>query len=406
MPASACLRILLDVSDETFAKLDALGPLIAKVTGAFLESRWSWPKRYSPLTPFSFVLTDPKASVLDAAGLERLAEELQLKLFGTSSGGEVSLLLHAGEEADTAAFLELDHASLRSAVREPLQPTPFGGRMLKISAQPGSASGLHWQTLERARPASGPARADQALAPEGFDTLYRGVYFTPRQSFIGSAVVAVTQSAEHPFSLVDGAERMPQDRAEEFDMSCLEAGKRRLATAPFAGVMFLPICFSSLMRRSTRALYEQKLQSLPAEARNQLAAAVYEIPRSPNFPALIQMHEVLTRHFSVIDLQVEDAGFEIEFLPPDTANSVTLRLPEGEERSRIAMLHRFMQRRDAFKRRQIWPCITNVRSRAELRACLVERTPFVTGQAICGPMSTPVGTVAREPDRLPITLAA
>lgn len=405
MPASACLRIVLDVSDETFAKLDALGPLIAKVTGAFLESRWSWPKRYNVLTPFSFVLTDPKAVELDAAGLERLAEELQLKLFGTSSVGEVCLVLHHGDEADRAVFLGLDHARLKAAVGEPLQPTPFGGRMLKISSKGGPAQGMQWRALER-EPEAHAAPSRPAPAPGRLQTTWRGVYFTPRQSFIGSAVVATSSTAEFPFSMVDGVEQMPGVHAEEFDLACLASGLRHLEARPFTGVMFLPICFSSLMRRSTRAEYEQQLAALPAANRHQLAAAVYEIPRAPSFQALQQMHEVLGRHFSVIDLQITDEGFEIDFLPAETANSVTLRLPEADERARIATVHRFMQRRDAFKRRNIWPAITNVRSRAELKACLLEHTPFLTGQAVCGPMDAPIGNVVREAERLPMTLAA
>jgi hypothetical protein len=395
---------MLDLSDEKIAKLDALGPLIAKVTGAFLESRWSWPKRYSALTPFSFELTDPKADEVDVARLERLAEELQLKLFGVSGGGEVTLLLHDGDEADTASFLQMDHVSLKNAMREPLRPTAFGGRLLKITAT-GLSMGLHWRTLERATDKIPPGRLDD-VGPACVDTTFRGVYFTPRRSFIGSAVVATQQSAEFPYSLVDGVEHLPGDHAEAFDMACLEAGRRHMAAQPFIGVMFLPICFSSLMRRSTRASYEQQLLTLPPEKKKKLAAAVYEVPRSPTFSALAQMHDVLSPHFAMIDLQIDDAGFEIDYVPQGLINSVTLRLPEGDERSRLAALHRFMDKQASFKRRQIWPAITNVRSRAELKACLQEKTPFITGSGVCGSMTLPIGNLAREPDRLPMTQAA
>ena len=51
MAASACLRILLDLSDDKLAKLDALGPFVSKIAAAFLESRWPFPKRHAALTP-------------------------------------------------------------------------------------------------------------------------------------------------------------------------------------------------------------------------------------------------------------------------------------------------------------------------------------------------------------------
>ncbi len=405
MPASACLRIVLDVSDETYAKLDALGPLVAKVTSAFLESRWSWPKRHALLTPFSFILTDPKATELDVARLESLAEELQLKLFGTSTfGGEVSLVLHDGDEADTALFLQMDHASLRSATREPLQPTPFGGRILKISATPGAPPGLYWRTLERA------PLAQATVLPKGakggaLHVSFRGIYCPPRQAFVGNAITVGSSAAEFPYSVVDGTDQMPHDHAEEYDLACLDAGARLLESR-VPGLMYLPICFTSLMRRSTRAIYEQQIGALPVAHRHQLVAAIYEIPRAPNFQHLRQIRDVLSRHFAVIDLQVDDAGFEIDFLPPEIAESVTFRLPEGDERQRMAALNRFLGRRDAFKRRRVWPALTNIRTRAELKACLAGRTPFITGHGVCGPVSAPIATAAYDPERLPMTLAA
>ena len=67
MSASACLRITLGLSDDKLAKLEALGPLVAKVTSAFLETRWAWPKRHAAINPFSFMLTDPKSHELDVA---------------------------------------------------------------------------------------------------------------------------------------------------------------------------------------------------------------------------------------------------------------------------------------------------------------------------------------------------
>jgi len=171
-------------------------------------------------------------------------------------------------------------------------------------------------------------------------------------------------------------------------------------------VLYLPICFSSLMRKSARDFYEQLLQTLPASRRSQLAACVYDVPRAPSFWALSQTRDLLTSHFSSIDLQVEDPGFEIESLPPGSVASVTFRLPAGEERSRLNAIRQFMKQREVFKRHNIWPAITNVATSAELRLCLMERAPFLTGRAVCGPLLQPVGGRPCGIEALPFKVAA
>ena len=138
--------------------------------------------------------------------------------------------------------------------------------------------------------------------------------------------------------MVGTFEQLPEDRAKEFDMACLDAGLAYMLAKPFTGVMFMPICFSSLMRRSTRAIYEQRMQALPAAKKRQLAAVVYNVPRSPSFSTLTQMHEILDRHFSIIDLHITDGSIEIDNVPAGTVNSVTLRLPAGDERARLAAI--------------------------------------------------------------------
>lgn len=404
MSASACLRILLDLSDEKLARLDALGPLIAKVTGAFLESRWFWPKRYELLTPFSFMLTDPRATDVDIAQLELLAEALQQKLFGTSDAGDVTLLLFDGDDADTAKFMQMDHAALKRATQEPLQAAPFAGRLLKISTAASAPSTLRWRTLERA-PVKVASDGVGGLGAIGTDTTFRGVYFAPRQFFIGSIVSAPPTAASPAYSLVDGQERLPREREAAFDMASLGAGRRQLSAPPFGGSLFLPVCFSSLMRRSSREAYEAQFHTLPIEKRPQLSAVVYDVPRSPAFQAFAEIHSALGEHFSSIDLQVNDAGFEIDSIPQGAVNSVTFRLPEGDARLRLAALRRFMEKRDHFKQRKIWPAVTNVRTPAELADCIQHRIPFLSGLAICGPVDAPVGSLSWEIDRLPLTAA-
>lgn len=404
MPASACLRIVLDLSEEKLARLDALGPLVARVTGAFLETRWSWPKHHATLNPFCFMLTDPRATELDVTHLRRLADELQIKLFGASEAGDVTLLLLDGNQADIALFVELDHAAIKAATREPLRPTPFGGRLLKISTAADAGSNLQWRALEHDSATTASRFAGRHGRGE-LETSFRGVYFSPHQTFVGSGVSANPTSASH-YSLVDGVERLPHDREEAFDLACLQAARLYLQRQSFTGVMFVPVCFSSLMRRSARQLYDQEFRDLPADRRQQLAAVVYDAPRSPAFHVFGEIQNLLGPHFSIVDLQVADAGFDVDSVPPGGVNSVTFRLPSGDERSRLAAMRRFMDRRDAFKRRKIWPAITNVRTHVELEGCLGERVPFVSGLAVCGSVDGFVGGLPWDADQLPLTRAA
>ena len=69
-------------------------------------------------------------------------------------------------------------------------------------------------------------------------------------------------------------------------------------------------------------------------------------------------------------------------------------------------MRRFTERRDAFRRRKIWPSLTNLRTPAELEAGLRERTPFLTGPAVCGPMTEALGRIAWDTARLPLQRAA
>jgi len=402
MPASACLRILLNLSDEQFAKLDALGPLVSKVTGAFLESRWSWPRRYAVVTPFSFMLTDPKAPEVDVVRLERLAEELQLKLFGTSTGGDVLLVLHDGDEADTAQFVSMDHATLKKTLEAPTGASPFGGRMLQLSAETDFSQGLNWNTLG-SPPQTAEAAEETPEETSAGSTLYHGIYCPPRQVFAADSVASTPLNARARLSLLESAEELPGAAAEEFDIASITAGAWMLEESGFSGVIYLPVCFSSLIRKTVRANYEDFFARFLQGRKKRLGVTIYDAPRSPGFQAFAQFQATLSPYFTYIDMQVSDPGFEIDHVPAGIVTSVTLRLPDAEPRVRLAAMRRIIERRDAYKRRQIWPSITNLRTHAEVSACVRERMPFISGPAICSPMPKPLGIIPFSPDRLPLT---
>jgi len=401
MSASVCLRILLDLSDEKLAKLDALGPLVTKVTSAFLETCWSWPDRYSIITPFSFLLTEPSATEVNVARLEKLALELQIKLFGQSKAGDVILLMLDGSELDTARFVQMDHASLKRATQEPLGPTPFGGRLMKISTAADAPSGLHWRTLEVEK-AADPATPVSALPISESITVFHGVFAPAMRGLLGSSLVTTPASAATALSLVDSADQLPGEEAMDFDLACLEGAERLLARAPLDGMLFLPVSFSSLMRRSLRETYAAAFKRLPVERRSQLGAAIYDTPRSLVFNAVTQLQAALSPAFAHLDIQISDPAVEVDQIPTGAIQSATFRLPEGDERNRLGAMRRFMDRRDVFARRSLSMGLTYLRTRVELQAALRLEADAISGAAVCGAMSVPIGRVACDPQRLPL----
>jgi len=386
----------------------ALAPLVQKFAAAYLEMRWSWPRQFSPLSDFCFLLVDPRADELDVRELRKLSDELQRHLFGTGDEGEVALLVFEGNHAAVTAFAAMDRPAVAAAVMDP-RLLPPGGRLTRIVAEWRDTAG---KAAADVAPAWDPVAAHAALKRELTGPLpqaapawegVQGVYFTPREIFYGDVVMCIPAKARVHVSLVDGHEHMPRD-AMAFDTACLKIAIRLLAERPGGSLLFLPISFSSLMRPSLRDAYQAMLLDLPSERRAGLAATLYDVPRDPAFTALRQMRALLEPHVASIDLQVTDPGFEIEKLPMQAVTSVTLRLPEGDARHRLLALRRFAERLTHYKQRRIWPGVTNVRRRAELEAAARLRIPFVTGPAVCAPLASPAGGRAVALANLPLTL--
>jgi hypothetical protein len=407
MSAVACLRV--DVTGECAGMpAAALAPLVQKFASAYLETRWSWPRKFSPLTDFCFLLIDPRADELDVRELRKLSDELQRHLFGTGDEGEVALLVFEGNHAAVTAFAAMDAPAVAAAVKDPALLPP-GGRLTRIVAEwretveqaaAAPAASAEWGPTDAAlkRELTGPP-PPAAPAWEGV----QGVYFTPRELFYGDVVMCIPANARTHVSLVDGPEHMPRD-ALAFDTACLKIAMRLLSERPRGSLLFLPISFSSLMRPSLRDAYQAMLLELPSERRAELAATVYDVPRDPTFTGLRQMRALLEPHVASIDLRITDPGFEIEKLPLEAVTSVTLMLPEGDAHQRLSALRRFAERLTHYKQRRIWPGVTNVRRRAELEAASRLRIPFVTGPAVCAPLPTPAGGRAVALTSLPLTL--
>lgn len=68
-------------------------------------------------------------------------------------------------------------------------------------------------------------------------------------------------------------------------------------------------------------------------------------------------------------------------------------------------MRRLAERLDLYKRKQIWPAVTNVRSRVELEACARAKIPFVTGPGVCRMQMSPLGGHMQPLVDLPVLAA-
>ncbi|MDP3118065.1 MAG: hypothetical protein Q8N19_13235 [Phenylobacterium sp.] len=403
MSALACLRVVVR-SDQSAHSEEALGLLVAKFTTAFLEVRWSWPRKFSAINPYAFLLNDPQAAELDIAELGRLSAELHAHLFGVgeTGGADVTVLLFEGDDPAMAQFAELSEARLTLAMTD-ASAAPEGGRLSRITPD-GRRLRLPPMAVrpdgdEAEDPPSGrpPSAAERNPNIEAV----QGVYYSARQIFIADVVASTPAEARTHFSLVDGNDHLPANPAA-FDADCVVAAFQFLADSPSDAPLYLPISFSTLLRPSRRAAYLDLLAILPVSERRRLAAAVYDVPRAPSFQALKQLRDALDTHFSAIDLRTLDPAFEIEQLTAEAVTSVTLVLPQAEPERRLIVLRRFIARIEAYKRRRIWPGVTNIRTRRELDMALEAKVPFLTGPGICRPQIRPLGGRPWPIEQLPV----
>lgn len=393
MTAFACLRVLPPPQLQSRQGLEGL---INRYACVFLETRWSWPRRFEVMALTSFLLVDPRAERLEMKCLQDLSYDLQLRLFGSSGdGGMVELVAFEGDPDEVARFANLEPDELRRAmIPEALTP-PLVGRMTRITvdqvcpvAMPGSPD---------PEAPSGPGRSpppEQPLTPS-----FSGIYFAPREAFLG----CVVGGRETGYSLVDGSHPRQREAARAHDARVIALAADILDRQPtFVGACHLPVCYASLIHRQEREDYQTWLQALPRARRGNLAVSVYDTPRDPSFSALSQVKTFLDPYFRIVDLQTLDPEFAVERLAFQAVHSVTLVLPDASPLARIAAIRRFADRIPLFRQKRIWPAITNVRNAVEFESCLARRIPFVSGQAVTASLSQPVGALALPPDQLPL----
>jgi hypothetical protein len=239
-------------------------------------------------------------------------------------------------------------------------------------------------------------------AAPAFEPVYSGLYLTLTHSFIGSvALCRRPRRDRHLLPDLGSPEAFPGLAAEAFDQGCVESAVEALAQDA-AGLLFVPVSFSSLVRPAGRRAYARFLCHLPADHKGRLGAAIYDTPRDPSFFALSTIRRFLDPFFGEINLHVSDPAFEVEKLAPDIVSSVTLVLPEREASARAAAVRRFVQKKDVYKKKRIWPGVSALVTQQELDMCLSLRVPVIAGPAVADLKPRPVGVKAVDVEALPL----
>jgi hypothetical protein len=404
LTAFACFRVDVAALGECQA---AVMPLVRKFTIAYLEQRWTWPRRFATISEITFLLVDSRAEVLDTDELRELSNNLQAHLFGTGDEGRVALLVFEGAQEAVTAFAAMSKEAVDAAIDDPMLLPP-GGKFTRIVPGMGKV-----QPAPSPRESAEPPSEESRRGPVGprwtFDTPaprppiwegVQGVYFTPRQIFYADMVTYTPHGSRTRLSLTDGAGHFPPE-ATEFDAECVGIAVRLLGQRKRGPPLYLSLSFTSLVRPSLRQAYKTLLADLPILRRAELAATIYDVPRDPTLAGLTQARAMLDPHISALDLRTSDPDFEVEKLPQGLVNSVTFVLPDGDRLVRIAALRRFARHLGLYKQRRIWPAISNLRQRAEVDAAVQAQIPFLTGPAICGPRAIPIGGSEFTIERLP-----
>jgi hypothetical protein len=124
---------------------------------------------------------------------------------------------------------------------------------------------------------------------------------------------------------------------------------------------------------------------------------LFRSPREASLGLVGQIRAFLKPSFAFLDLNVADPTFPVHNLPPELIDSVTLTLPDEDERLRLNAIVKFIERQGTYRGKGFAQGVTGVRSANELEACRQGGITRVSGPAITGFLDDPVAQAEGEP---------
>ena len=418
MTAIACLRLLID--DATFPAERA-----QVAADLYLKARWKAPRRYGSVAPLAFVLADNRAEQLDAVEMQALAAELEASLFPGRKSGQVCLMTFEGDESAVLKFASLTQAELQGLVAG----DGYGGAAGRVQVITADAIRSVPSTHEEARVAKAAAAAVAAAAPVSVEpapvqpaapvadpapvappvqaekraapapapiiakakepppppppsqTGWWGLYDLQADAFVGS-VIGLRADLDQP----------PPDQDSALltrDLACLNDAQTAFKTAPF-GDFYLPFGFWNLTTPSSQEAYKRRLSRYPLDLQPRLGASVHGTPREASLGLVQQMRAFLKSGFAFLDLNVVDPTFPVHNLPPELIDSVTLSLPDTDERERLNAIIKFIERQGTYRGKGVAQCVSGLRTVNELEACRQGGIARVQGPAVTAFLDKPL----------------
>jgi hypothetical protein len=397
MTAAACLQIL--IAPELIAAHGDVRAAVARVTNAFLEAQWSWPKRYVEMCPTSYMLTAPQSKVLDFEGVQRISTELQTRLFGQDENSDVEIAVFEGSQADAMRFAALSADEVMKLLDEASEET-FGlrGRLIRVRSDSVEAvRELHADINLEIRDSGAPQLPTRRIT-------FRGMYLTAKQQFVCSIASRWSAKDSGLQSILNGPAHYPHDQ-ESFDRETIEALVEAYPNGVGAlGVIHLPLSYTNLTRRGSLARYAEHLASLQDWGRHLLVAEIYDAPRMPNHVALIEASTLIMQYCGAMDLMITDPETDLLGLKPGLLRSITLAAPNGEEPLRETAIRRFLARKNDFREKKVWPIVGNVRTRREMQVCNSSGGLLMHGPGVTAISEAPVAVERFPLASLPLTV--
>ncbi|MDR6624266.1 hypothetical protein J2728_000561 [Caulobacter segnis] len=339
------------------------------------------------MAPGAYVLVDPHTDYLDGDELRGMAQELQLRLFGTQGRDDLCMLTFEGDEEQVLKFSTLTEEELL-AMRGGKPPPPEG--RTRVIRGDGVAELAPWGSTPRV-----VAAKPKVEAPIPIQLGWRGVYNLGGQKFESSEIMV----ARKP-----GAPE-PQDDAEFAEHDLLAFDRAVTALEADHGLKaWVGVRMWSVVRAGIREAYQARFTALSPSVRERMAAVIYEVPRDLPFSAIAPLRDLVLPNFARVDLRVLDPGFYCQAVPEGLAHGVVLQLEGDDEKARLRKVHRFLSDRKVYAARRLRQGLAGVRNARELELARRMGANTVKGPFISGLFAAPVAEQEAPIDELPLAV--